>query len=150
MTKQLKIMALDAEDLLVLSAHVQDAVLKSGQIEYLSSEKTLVLPVNRFAWEAKPERKLFSKTYQRRQAVLQFGQVENLRSQGVDRTDQDQVLSLLAIEFDAAENLDDPSGTVRLMFSGRAAMHFNVECIEAKLTDFDAAWEASGKPRHQV
>lgn len=148
MSGSLKILALDADDLKVISAHVQDAVVKAAEIEHLASAATLVLPVNRFAWEQKPERRLFSKVFQRRRSILQFGKVQNVRSKGVNRNQADQILSVLALTFTGKDGDDDPSGTLDITFAGDAALQLDVECIEAKLTDLGAAWQASGIPRH--
>jgi hypothetical protein len=52
---RLRLIALDAEDLAVLSAHVQDAVLKVGQMRWMPRERRFVIGLNRFAWEAMPE-----------------------------------------------------------------------------------------------
>ena len=49
----LKLVALDDEDLNIISAHTQDAVMKVADLEYLPAAKRFVLPMNRFAWEVK-------------------------------------------------------------------------------------------------
>ena len=46
-----KLVALDAEDLAVVSAHCQDAVLKLRDARFFPSERRFVLELNRFAWE---------------------------------------------------------------------------------------------------
>ena len=85
MADNLKLMALDADDLLVLSAHVQDSVLLSSEIEFDPNKGLLFLPINRFAWEAPSARRLFFKKYQRRRSVLHFSKIKSLKSSGVDR-----------------------------------------------------------------
>lgn len=47
---KLKLIALDAEDLAVVSAHLQDAVLKVADMAYLPREKRFAMLVNRFDW----------------------------------------------------------------------------------------------------
>ena len=148
MTDQLKIMALDADDLAVISAHVQDAVLKGGDIVHRPNQKQLVLSFNRFAWEAKPTRRWFLKKHERRLSVLHFSQVEGVKSKGIQQNDKKQILSILAITFKSNGLDGDPSGTLEITFSGGAAMIVDVECIEAQLTDLGATWAARGKPRH--
>ncbi|MEE9313113.1 MAG: DUF2948 family protein [Rhizobiaceae bacterium] len=149
MSAQLKLIALDADDLDVISAHVQDAVMKASEIEYLPATKQLVLPINRFAWEAKTARRLFFKKYQRRSSVLHFDQIENVKTKAIDRKNADQILSLLAISFIPNPDAGDPSGTINLTFADGAEISAKVECIEAQLADLGAAWEARGKPRHR-
>lgn len=141
----LKLVALDEEDLQVLSAHLQDAVLKVSELQYLAQEKRFVLTLNRFVWEtAKP--KLFRKPqYQRRKATLHFNRVSAVQANGIDRQKSDEVLSLLSIRFVPGEA---PAGTIELIFSANAALRLSAECIEAQLTDLGAAWETQSLPRH--
>lgn len=143
--KLLRLAALDEEDLNIVSAHVQDAIVRIGDIDFQPKQKRLLLPVNRFAWEVK--KRLFRRNNERRNSVLQFDQVTALKSTGFDRSDNDGVLSVLAIRF---EETDKPSGQVEIVFSGDAAIRLNVECIEARLTDLGAAWQASSRPAHSV
>ncbi|MEZ5811801.1 MAG: DUF2948 family protein [Rhizobiaceae bacterium] len=141
--KPLRLAALDEEDLKIVSAHMQDAVLKVGDIDYRPGDGRLLLPVNRFAWEI-PQR-LFRRHNERRNAVLQFDRVVAMRSSGLDRGKKDAILAVLAIRF---EETEAPSGRVEIVFSGDAAIRLDVECIEARLTDLGAAWQAASRPAH--
>lgn len=141
---RLKLIALDADDLSVISAHCQDAVLKAGDIEYFPGEGRVVLAMNRFVWEtALGKRKL----YERRRSVLHFARVTKVSTLGIDRRRKDTVLSLLAITFSPGAA---PSGTVELVFAGGLAMRLDVECIEAQLADLAAAWQTGSRPRHET
>lgn len=143
----LKLVALDEEDLQVLSAHLQDAVLKVSDLQYLAPEKRFVLILNRFVWE-KSKPKLFRKPqYQRRRAMLHFNRVSAVQANGIDRQKSDEVLSLLSIRFVPGEA---PAGTIELIFSANATLRLSSECIEAQLTDLGAAWETQSLPRHGV
>ena len=150
MAESLKLMALDAEDLLVISAHVQDSTLRSCEIDYAPQKKLLILPINRFAWEAPATRRLFRRKYQRRRSVLHFSGVTGLKSSRIDRADQSQVSSILSIGFIPSEDENDPGGQIKLDFGGGGGLLLDVECIEAQLTDLGAAWEASSKPQHNL
>ena len=141
----LRLAALDEEDLKIVSAHVQDAVLKAGDIDFQIHRRRLVLPINRFAWEV--EKRLFWQQNERRRSVLHFDSVTGIRSTGIDRQDKDAVLSMLATRFRKSEA---PSGEIEIMFSGHAAIRLSVECIEARLTDLGAAWRASSRPTHRA
>ena len=145
----LKLMALDADDLLVISAHLQDSVLLSAEIEYDPTKGLLFIPVNRFAWEAPAARRLLFKKYERRRSVLHFSKVTSLKSTGVDRGNATEVQSLLSITFVATEEEGNPGGQIRLDFGGGGLL-LEVECIEAQLTDLGAAWKASSKPQHNL
>jgi len=144
---RLRLMALDAEDLAVVSAQVQDAVTKPEAIDYRPREKRFTLVVNRFAWDAAGSKARSGETYERRQSVLSFARVLDVRSTGVRRGDADQVLSLLAIRFSETEA---PAGTVELVFADGPMIHLDVECVEVQLEDLGGAWETRFKPRHPV
>ena len=148
MSVALKLMAFDAEDLVVISACVQDAVLKSAEISYDPGTATLVIPVNRFVWEAKAARRRFFKKYERRRSVLTFKRVSSVKSININRDGEENVLSLLAVKFNPAADPDDPSGSIKLIFAGGAAMDLEVECLDVQLVDLSAAWSARAKPRH--
>lgn len=139
---ELKLMALDAEDLQVISSCCQDAVLKVADLEYLAAKNQFALSLNRFAWEVDGK----SKTPERRKSVLHFAQVNGVKISGIDRSQKDMVLSLLAVLFEAG---DEPGGEIELVFAGDGAIRLNVECIEAQLADMPAAWEAKGRPSHE-
>lgn len=139
----LKLLALDTEDLEVVSAHVQDAVFKVSGIAFSGRSGQFSIELNRFVWEKAEER---SKVYERRRAVLLFKRVRAVRSIGFDRRDGDQVLSLLALRFEQAG--EGPEGTLELTLSADATIELDVECIEAQLADTGGAWETGFKPRH--
>jgi hypothetical protein len=141
----LKLVALDAQDLNIISAHVQDAVMKVGDLEFQPRHKRFVVAMNRFAWEAGSG--LFRKRGERRQSVLHFDRVLSVKAAAIDRDKPAEVLSLLAIRFVEAET---PAGTIELDFSGGATIRLDVECIEARLADLGGAWEASSLPSHQA
>lgn len=142
----LKLIALDDEDLSILSAHLQDAVVRVGDIVYEASQQRFLLLLNRFDWSepANQPRKLL-RTYKRCRTGLRLQRVSGVRSLNIDRASKEDVLSLLAITFDEGEA---PSGTITLHFSGDKAIELSVECIEAELRDLGAAWETDKKPRH--
>lgn len=137
---QLKLMAMDAEDLKVVSSCCQDSVLKIGEMNFLAKEKRFFLTLNRFAWEVSG-----AKRKERRRAVLHFERVNKVSLSGIDRSDPEMVTSLLAVLF---EEGDKPQGTIELVFAGDGAIRLDVECVEAQLTDMPAAWEAQSTPSH--
>ncbi len=137
----LKLLALDGDDLAVISAHVQDAVLKVGDMAYAKGDKRFALMMNRFDWEAG----LGRGKAQRKRAVLHFDRVEAVATAGFDPNARDGVLELLAVVF---EPIDEPAGHVELRFAGGGTVRLQVECIEARLQDLGAAWAARAEPRH--
>jgi len=136
----LKLIALDADDLSVVSAHLQDAVLKAADLHYLPAEKRFALALRRFDWEGAQHGKR-----RRRLTALHFDRVLAVRSAKLDKNDPDKVLNLLAITFDQGE---DPAGDVTLNFSEGAAIRLSVECVEAQMKDLGPVWEAMATPGH--
>ena len=136
----LKLSALDAEDLSVISAHMQDAVLKVGDMGFNGARKQFALLANRFAWEEADQR-------QRRRSGLHFDRVLAVRSRNIKRGDASAVLSLLAIGF--AET-DAPSGEVLLTFSGGGTVRLAVECLECQMKDLGSAWGTASVPSHPL
>ncbi len=141
----LKLAALDAADLDIVSAHVQDAVLKVGDLQFHPAAQRFVMAMNRLAWEAVRGR--LAKRAERRRSVLHFDRVVAAKLAGIDRGKPAEVLSLLAIRFSPAE---PPAGIIELVFAGQATIRLQVECIEVRLADLGAAWQASSLPAHRA
>ena len=138
----LKLIALDDEDLAVVSAHVQDATVKVADIIWLPQDRRLVIALNRFDWEAAQA----GPAYQRRRTALRFERVNACKCRDVAPADRDEVLNLLAVEFIEE---DPPGGVILLTFSGGAALRLNVECVEAELADLGPAWATAACPAHR-
>ncbi len=139
----LKLIALDAEDLEVVSAHVQDAVLKVEDMGYASADSRFALLINRFDWSSAKGRK----KGERKRAALRFDRVTAARTAGFDANAREGVLELLAIRF---EETDAPAGTITLDFAGGGTVALDVECLEARLHDLGAAWAAKAVPAHDL
>lgn len=139
----LKLLALDDEDLTVISAHMQDAVFRVADVDYQPKSKCFSVAANRFAWEA-AERE--AKGFERNRAALCFKQVKSVRSIGVDRKAKEKVLSLLAVLFE--KDGDGPDGSIELVLAGGGAIVLDVDCIEVQLADTGGTWETTLKPRH--
>jgi hypothetical protein len=140
----LKFVVLDEEDLEVVSAHVQDAVLKASDVLWRPQEKRLVVALNRFDWEgARTE----NTEFRRCRSALRFERVLSCKCRQMNPAGQDAVLNLLAVEF---TEIDAPSGIITLTFSGGGTLRLDVECLEAELADLGPTWSAAGRPAHAV
>jgi len=139
---QLKFIALDGEDLEVVSTHLQDAVVKVSDVLWRPQEKRLVVALNRFDWEAAQARE---PEYRRRRAALRFERVLSCKCRNVNPAGKDAVLNLLAVEFSPT---DAPAGVVTLIFSGDAVLRLEVECLEAELADLGPTWTTTARPIH--
>ncbi len=142
MPNRLKMIAMDGDDLSIVSAHCQDAVLRIAGLNFFKGERRFVVTMNRFVWETA----VGGKAFERRQSVLHFERVTGVATKGMDMRRKDHVLELLAVTFTQG---DAPAGTLELVFAGDATLRLEVECIEAKLTDLDAAWETPNQPAHK-
>jgi len=138
----LKLVALDNDDIEVVSAHAQDSVVKVGDIRWRPAEKRLIVVINRFDWESAQS---LAPPYRRRLAALRFERVNALKQRKVACSAKDAVLNLLAIEFTP---VDAPAGFVTLTFSGGAALRLEVECLEAELADLGPVWATAACPAH--
>jgi Protein of unknown function (DUF2948) len=145
---ELKLIAFDADDLAVLSAQVQDAVLRVGDIAYLPRERRFAAIANRFDWVdalAGSNSSKQKQEYTRRRAALRFERVLGAQVHGIDLARTDSVISLLALSYEPGEA---PEGRVTLHFADGAAIRLHVECIEAELKDLGPVWRATSMPKH--
>ena len=138
----LKLVALDGDDIEVLSAHAQDSVVKVGDIMWRPAERRLIVVINRFDWESAQSP---APPYRRRRAALRFERVNAFKHRNIACSDKDAVLNLLAVEFSPT---DAPAGHVVLTFSGGAALRLDVECLEAELADLGPVWATAACPAH--
>ncbi|MCJ2068446.1 DUF2948 family protein [Methylobacterium sp. J-030] len=135
----LRLAALDAEDLTVISAHLQDAILRPEDLTYLADEQRFLMVARRFDWtpDVPPRRRL---------AGLHIERVLAVKTRGLRRDDA-MPMSLLALTFTPT---DAPSGVLDLVFSGGSGVRLEVECIEMRMKDLGPVWEAATRPGHDV
>ena len=137
---RLKLAAFDSDDLAVISAHLQDAVLTVGDLHWLASQRRFVVYANRYDGIAGQPL--------RRRTAVSFAHVVRVRSQRIAMADLGAVLSLLAVTFEAGS--EEPSGVIVLTFSGGGEIRLTAECIEAALADGEAEWGTRNQPRHEL
>jgi hypothetical protein len=131
-TAQLKLIAPDADDLAVISTHIQDARVQASDIIWRQSEKRLVVGMSRLDWEqtlageAAPRRLI---------AALRFDRVLSCKSRNINIASGEASLELIGIEFHPGEA---PGGSAVLMFSHGGALRLDLECLECELTDLGA------------
>lgn len=128
----LRLKALDAEDLAVVAALVQDAVFPASEMKWDRKARRFAILLNRFRWEDAPKAEARKRSYERVQTVLAFEDVLKVQSQGVDKSDPDMVYSLLAIAFLPGE---DGTGRLELTLAGDGAIALEVEALEVILQD---------------
>lgn len=134
----LRLVALDAEDLEVLSAHLQDFVIRVGDLAFLPRDR-------RFAYVGNRADRRVDGELRRRRTAGHFDRVTRVATRGIDRAAPETVLNLLAVTFAPGE---EPSGAIELHFSGGATVRLEVECIEAQVADLGPVWAARAEPAH--
>jgi len=142
----LKLSAEDTQDLKVISTHLQDALVRVGDIAYLPRHRRLVIALNRFCWEAQPAKIGSKVAYSRVSAGLHFDGVLSVKARGMDQKNLEGLLYLLSIE----SNVDaSGAGVIDFIFAGGATLQAQVECIDASLTDRGEPWFTEAKPEHK-
>lgn len=142
----LKLLAFDEEDLKIISAHLQDAVLRTEDMAYIPRDRRFAAIFDRFDWVgagrfASPDQHGF----ERRRSALRIERVESAQIRNINLSEPG-VAELLAIDFEAAA--EPPGGLVTLIFAGGAAVRLQVECIDAALADLGPCWRSQCKPHH--
>ena len=138
--KPLRLLAQDAEGLGVLSAALQDAVAKIGDIRWDAQSRTLTIACNRFRWDGA------GKKGERVRSALQFGDVSGVQARNLRRDAKGAVVSLMSIGFEPAE--EAPAGLVVLTFSGGGDMRVSVDCLDVALADVSDPWTTPRTPGH--
>ena len=138
---QLKLIALDQKDLQIISAHLQDAIVRVDEMAYLPNESRFAAIVRRFDWTSGD-----NGVYERRQSALRFEKVSNAQYKDIPlKGGEDAALELLAINY---EVMDDVGGHVTMVFAGGGAIRLAADYIEAELRDLGPVWKTRTKPDH--
>ena len=128
--KALNIGAFDKRDLEVVSSLVQDSILPTSEIKWLSKSDKLAILINRFRWE---DTKLSQgKNLERVRSLLMINHVKNISSSGFSPKQKDRILSILSISFDGVEG---GSGSVLIVVSGNGGIRVEVDALEINLRD---------------
>ena len=127
----LRLLAQDADDLMIISAALQDAVVRAEDISWEKQARRLTVTLTRFRWEADAE-------CARVLAAVQLGDVVNVQARGI-------MLELLALDFQPAE---PPGGSLTFVFAGGMDLRADVECVDAVLADLTSSWKAKKAPVH--
>lgn len=144
--EELKLVALDKDDIEVVSAHLQDALVKVADILWQPADRRFIMALNRFDWMNAAEAKDGNAPdYRRCRTALRFERVLSCKCRGLDQSNKQATLNLLAVEFNEH---DPPAGTVMLTFSGGGVLRLEVECLEAELVDLGEVFAAALCPDH--
>ena len=142
--KPLRLMALDADDLGIISGLIQDAVFPASEIKWNRARHRFAILLNRFRWEDAPNAERRKRDYERVQSVLMIEDVVNVQSQGVDPNETDIVLSMLAASFTPTK---DGGGYIEITLAGDGAIRVEVEALEVILKDVTRPYVAPSKTK---
>lgn len=133
----LRLLALDEQDLDVISANLQGSLVKRGDVHYLPSERRFVLALHRLDLDQED-----NFPHQRHLAAMHFEHVLAVRHRNLGET-PDVLHTLLAVYFIPGEA---PAGAVILEFADGAAIRLDVECLEAQMKDLGSKWDVESQP----
>jgi len=139
----LKLLAVSDEDLRVVAAHLQDAIVSVQDIASLKKNRIFLIQLNRFMWED-VEKGVFRKN-KRIRTVLKFDNVTSVLSKNINIKKNKFFLDFLTIE---SSLLPDKSYEIKLIFSGDAVIKIKTEVIDVTLDDQGSPWESRTQPKH--
>lgn len=141
------IKALDESSLPIVSSLVQDAVFPITEMKWDRRTRRFAVLLNRFRWEDRDAAEMRGRPFERVQSLLVVEDVLRVASQGIDRSEDETVLSLLSIEWTAGE---DGMGIVTFVLAGDGAIRLEVEALDVSLKDVTRPYVApSGQaPAH--
>lgn len=160
---RMKLRAHDPQDMRVIAAVLQDALVPLNEIAFLKREHRLVMVANRFRWEDEPkveaakaeapaqvagedarfadaEEEDAQPGFERINCGVIFDRVRQVRYRGFDLAQRDQILNLLTLEQDATG--------VTLVFSDQATIRLEGRGIACHLEDLGEPWPTQSRPGH--
>ncbi len=136
-TGRLKLRATSAEELEVISACLQDAIVPLADMTWMRDQRRFVMVLNRFCWERAGEAPPFERTH----AMLSFQNVEAVRTANLEQAETGRLLSLLALAPDG----DD---AVHVAFAGEATIRVEARPVDCVLEDLGEPWPTRWRPGH--
>ena len=141
--QNLKLIAKTEDDLRVISAHLQDSIVKISDIANLKKNRLFLMQLNRFMWED-VEKGVFRKN-KRIRTVIKFENVINVMSKNINQNIE-RFLDFLTIK---TFKMPIKIMNMNLIFSGDIIIKLEVEAIEVTLDDQGSPWESKNKPKHK-
>lgn len=143
-TQPLRLIGLDAGDIAPVSAALQDAIARMGDLSFEARARRFTAVFTRYRWENASGRA------ERVRSGLQIGSVTSVKAQRLRKGAPDAFVSLLSLTFEPSGMEEDPSGTLVFTFAGGGALKVGVECVDLVLADVSAPRKASARPDHET
>ena len=141
--KNLRLLATSDEDLRIIAAHLQDAILTVKDAANLKKNRIFLIQLNRFMWED-VEKGVFRKNKIIR-TMLKYDNVITVLSKNINTKKDNNFLDFLTVESNL---LPDKSYEIKLIFSGNSVIKIKAEVIDVTLDDQGASWESKTQPKH--
>ena len=144
MTQPLRLRAADVDDLGVIAACLQDALIPLSEMAYVAEERRFMAAFTRFQRERLDDPD-GGRPLTQCQSALVLGEIEAARFRGLDSRFGAVRLELLTLFSEPAAD-----GLIRitLLFAGDAAIQLDARGIVATLEDFGEPWPAAVMPSH--
>ena len=143
--KNLKLIAKTEEDLRVVSAHLQDAIVNVSDVANLKKNKIFLMQLNRFMWED-VEKGVFRKN-KRIRTILKFENVIKVHAKNINQSKGNKFLDFLTIE---TNQMIDNNYEMKIVFAGDSIIKIIAEVIEVTLDDQGEAWDTKNIPKHKL
>jgi hypothetical protein len=144
MTEKLRLRAVDALDLSVIAACLQDALIPLSEMAYVADERRFMAAFTRFQRERLADPGSPDGLTQC-QSVLTLSDVEAARFRGLDSRFSAVRHELLTL---VAEPAEGGLTHITLLFAGDAAIQLHARGSAAMLEDFGEPWPATTMPSH--
>ena len=139
----LRVKAQDEDDLAVVSAAMQDAIVRVADIRHDGRARALIIAATRYRWEGEREG-----DGERVRAIMRVESVLDVKARGIGQDRLEGYMTVLSITFSPKD--EPPAGVVNLTFAGGGEIAVNVECVDIALADASRPWPARGRPAHET
>lgn len=131
----------DPDDLAVVAACLQDALIPLVGIEYDPHAGDFRVIANRFCWECEADSDS-KDPHHRVLAGITFHNVKNVLRKGFESCQQNELMNLLTIHAVPEEN------SLYLIFSGGSEIKVEIESLKCHLKDLEDPYPTSNRPEH--
>ena len=139
---RLRLRARDSEDLMVLSAHLQDAIVPISDMAYLGRDRSFVMVVNRFLWTRGSQPDKDTDHHLRTNSGVRFLGVTRVHARNINQRKRGQLLELLSVRHEV--------DAIHLTFAGGGEIRLEAAEIDAVLEDIDEPWPTRRLPSHRI
>ena len=151
---QLRLLARDEDDVAVVSALLQDAIIPGADMEFNRKTNQFIIVANRFCWEIQPLDGVTSSdgkpVHQRRLCGICIRHVTAVQHHNWPDMRQDALFNLLALRYVGMSKHTGEGVVLQFEFSGGSSLRLSTDDINITLADLDAGHPTSLQPAHDV